>query len=595
MILLMTRRLQPLSRISSYTFHNMKLKLKQDTEDCRVMYREGPQGTPFHTLLVEGYMDAPLDVCLCVSWESALYKKWWPQFRIPTFKIISSKCLQKIQFGEQISLVRTKLSWPLSDREAFLHYFEFEYFQDDLTIVLINSISESDSTDVSFNGFTNDGTLEGKDMVRIGMVGGFALQKVTPERSYFRTIANMDVKLDFVPPSLINFISRQLIGNGFRLYQKAVASVSKGDEDFNKALGDPLYARIRKALYFNGTLERMVEPEDIKNDDAPILPREHLIKTAEADPKDTDQKVLGNYCATDSLPERAPAANRKDFDEIEEEEINDAKHQSKTTEDDVKDTDQKVIGNYTTSEHSFPECVPAIDHKSYGEIEEVIGESRHLEQSSMEINRPMTGQIEDTCQIDHNHKVSISPAVENALETLDKIISLVQNVGFNAQSRFPYGITNEKLSTIGRNAEKELVSSKDTSCSNGGPCIEVSNNELVEKTAHDSRNSCGIYELRHLGSNSYAREGNHNRIAPASPEQNLSVPFETHQVAVCSSYRGDKTEEPIVDKNKEHNKQLSAEANGIQENILNAKKKKLKQQKTGLICCLPFSSSQVVA
>lgn len=27
------------------------------------MYREGPQGTPFHTLLVEGYVDGPLDVC----------------------------------------------------------------------------------------------------------------------------------------------------------------------------------------------------------------------------------------------------------------------------------------------------------------------------------------------------------------------------------------------------------------------------------------------------------------------------------------------------------------------------------------------------
>jgi len=35
----------------------------------------------------------------------------------------------------------------------------------------------------------------------------------------------MDVKLDFVPPSLINFISRQLIGNGFRLYQKVVDSL----------------------------------------------------------------------------------------------------------------------------------------------------------------------------------------------------------------------------------------------------------------------------------------------------------------------------------------------------------------------------------
>lgn len=32
----------------------------------------------------------------------------------------------------------------------------------------------------------------------------------------------MDIKLDFVPPSLINFISRQLIGSGFRLYQKVI-------------------------------------------------------------------------------------------------------------------------------------------------------------------------------------------------------------------------------------------------------------------------------------------------------------------------------------------------------------------------------------
>lgn len=40
--------------------------------------------------------------------------------------------------------------------------------------------------------------------------------------NFCRTIATMDIKLDFVPPSLINFFSRQLIGNGFRLYQKVI-------------------------------------------------------------------------------------------------------------------------------------------------------------------------------------------------------------------------------------------------------------------------------------------------------------------------------------------------------------------------------------
>jgi hypothetical protein len=27
------------------------------------MYREGPEGTPFHTMLVEGFVDGPVDVC----------------------------------------------------------------------------------------------------------------------------------------------------------------------------------------------------------------------------------------------------------------------------------------------------------------------------------------------------------------------------------------------------------------------------------------------------------------------------------------------------------------------------------------------------
>lgn len=27
------------------------------------MYREGPKGSPYHTLLVEGYIDGPLDIC----------------------------------------------------------------------------------------------------------------------------------------------------------------------------------------------------------------------------------------------------------------------------------------------------------------------------------------------------------------------------------------------------------------------------------------------------------------------------------------------------------------------------------------------------
>ncbi|KAG2562677.1 uncharacterized protein LOC120644679 [Panicum virgatum] len=221
-------------------------KVKQDTDQLRVMYREGPDGTPFHTLLAEGYADGPIDVCTCVSWESALYKKWFPQYNLPTFRIDQTGCLKKVRIGEEICLVRMKVPWPVSEREALLHYFELEYLKEDVVIVIMKTISDLDTINIRTHGFSRDGIPEAGDTVRIDVFGGFVLQRITKDRSFFRAIANMDIKLDFVPPWLINFMSRQLIGSGHKLYQKAVNTVATCDEDYKKALRGPLYVRIRE-------------------------------------------------------------------------------------------------------------------------------------------------------------------------------------------------------------------------------------------------------------------------------------------------------------------------------------------------------------
>ncbi|PKI63445.1 hypothetical protein CRG98_016112 [Punica granatum] len=60
-------------------------------------------------------------------------------------------------------------------------------------------------------------TLDSDSRLRLLSV---ALVSNSPSSSFSQTIANVDLKLDFVPPSLINFILRRLIGSGFRLYQK---------------------------------------------------------------------------------------------------------------------------------------------------------------------------------------------------------------------------------------------------------------------------------------------------------------------------------------------------------------------------------------
>ncbi|XLS53011.1 hypothetical protein HN51_013688 [Arachis hypogaea] len=45
-----------------------------------------------------------------------------------------------------------KVSWPLSMREAIAHYYLFEYFQDDLIVVLTNSVPESNGVNSIING-----------------------------------------------------------------------------------------------------------------------------------------------------------------------------------------------------------------------------------------------------------------------------------------------------------------------------------------------------------------------------------------------------------------------------------------------------------
>ncbi|KAI3910636.1 hypothetical protein MKX01_019127 [Papaver californicum] len=218
-------------------------KVKEDNDDYRIMYRGGPKGSPFHTLLAEGYADAPMDVCLCAAWEAALYEKWWPKVTVPTFRIMETRALQKIRIGEHLSLVRMKVTWPLSAREVIVHYLEIEYLEGDLIIGLLNSVPDIDKVTKETHGFSNEGVPEAKDIVRMDFVGGTVMKKLSANKTYFRTIVKMDLKLDFAPAWLINFIARQLLGGSCKLYQKTVAAVAKGDEDFEEALKGPLYLK----------------------------------------------------------------------------------------------------------------------------------------------------------------------------------------------------------------------------------------------------------------------------------------------------------------------------------------------------------------
>ncbi|KAJ8570601.1 hypothetical protein K7X08_037573 [Anisodus acutangulus] len=354
-------------------------KVKQDSEEIRVMYREGSEGTPYHTLLAEGYVDGPIDVCLCISWEAELYKKWWPQTTIPTFKIAACECLQKDRTGEQICLVRMKLSRPLSAREAVVHLFAFEYFQDGLIVVVANSISDLDNVDRSTHGYSKDGIPHVQDVLRVDLVGGFAIQKVTNNRSYFRTIGNLDINLDFIPPALTNFVSRQLIGGGFKLYKKEVALVAKGDEDFSKALKDPMYARIREALYSD---------EKIPNS---YITLELQVPLDEETRRNNDEKCPEPKVHRDNCVFNIPGQ-----------------------------------GNFEVRDKNIHSEVEEIEDENCEKIECLDEDDRKVR------DFPVNQLVQKPTK---NKNVGISPEVKQALGTLDKAISIIREYRCNLDIR----------------------------------------------------------------------------------------------------------------------------------------------------------------
>ncbi|XP_023528896.1 uncharacterized protein LOC111791682 [Cucurbita pepo subsp. pepo] len=521
---------------ASETVHS-EWKTKHDDEEFRVMYREGPKGAPYHTLLVEGFVDGPVDVCLCTSWESELYKRWWPQFNLPSFKILTSKCLEKVRISEQIALVRVKVSWPLSTREIIVHYFLFEYFQDDLVVVLLNSISDLDSIDITTHGFTRHAIPDPEDVIRIDVVGGFAIQKVSDTRSYFRTIANMDMKLDFVPPSLINFVSRQLIGSGFRLYQKVVASMFKSDEDFKNALKDPLYTRINEALYGRNQQDKVLEENElsfqIDQTGMHHFQEVHLENSTEESQENSmeDEKDHVIYDANE------PTKTAMEINEIEEEEYIEIRH------DEDEDRDKDAI----------------------------LGRS-----------------IAEKCNLEDQRITKISPEVEKALKTLDDAIYMMRKRRSNTETKAASCLSDEKPPDIEKDTGKNSSTSED---SNVHPKVELSaslsKNKTTERASNEPARTSSNHSSRRLGSSSsLSKDVNHNKIVPASPEQKI-LPLAPAEVnhTVSSFIKHGPTRNPNSNQSSDyHVKQPTGERNGVDKISENTVERYVRNRKTRYWC-----------
>ncbi|KAL9266719.1 hypothetical protein AKJ16_DCAP14059 [Drosera capensis] len=394
-----------------------------------------------------------------------------------------------------------KLSWPLTDREAVLRYFEFEYFKDDLVIVIINSVPDRESILYESKGFMHDETAEAGQTVRVDYIGGFALQKVTEGRSYFRTIANLDIKLDFVPPSLINFISRQLIGSAFRLYQKSVTSISDGNEIFGKVLSDPLYKRIREGIYSKGN----------PNDD---LENKFSQGDMTTEPEKQNQTAPNEHPDEDTADTEESSSKYKDMEISPNVEKHDANDNNKITESGVK-----------------------------------------------------------------RREVQLSPPVEEALGTLEKIISVIRSASIEQQT---LGEASEQVRKVkGDDPRRSLT--EDNAIGSGIGSESKSSDNLASSFGLNSSPT---------ESDSYANKVDHAKVDSEIAGKDLSSTANLPPLASHPISNGSK-KSPNSGKNIEGDSKLIVDAMRIHDEAKPSKKRKKssKLQKKLSFSCLGIFSS----
>lgn len=212
-----------------------------------------------------------------------------------------------------------------------------------------------------------------------------------------------------------------------------MSSISKTDRDFIDALGDPLYTKIRGALYSANISERAVEGEKIKNDVC-IFPEEHLIANKQEELVDICQEVHCDYHASESEPKNAVVTDRKAF----------------------------------------------------GEIEEESEENKHFEEDGKDTDHISTKEFNEGCNVNGKRSISISSEVEQALGTLEKVISVLREYGFNAQTGFASGLTSKDVEVLTKdsNFNDEVI-------------LEVLENEIIDGTSHERpRNNSSNHSFR---------------------------------------------------------------------------------------------------
>ena len=217
-----------------------------------------------------------------------------------------------------------------------------------------------------------------------------------------------------------------------------MASVMSSDkEEFSKALGDPLYARIREALYGTTTSASEVVNSGELQQDARIHPAEYLVESKSGVEKDTSKEDKISQCSNNVMPLTIDAPVREN---------------SKALGEIVELGEEEIIQSVEDDEK-----VSGISNEEVGAIVQKGSRS-----------------------------VSISSDVKQAIETLDRAISMIREYRLHSEMA---------LSSFAKEGSPcmEKIDRVDSYSTNiVKPCdknegrVEVPNKDILEGTSQEA-------------------------------------------------------------------------------------------------------------
>ena len=169
--------------------------------------------------------------------ESQLYASWLPSWTMPKLKFSRTEKLDQRGRCSQLLLVTVECPWPFSTREVVLDALAFDDIDESgVVAVLLNSCDCDDDERVP--------PIDHKygQCTRVDFHGGFLFRAIPSEGEAWKNarekhedemivsfIFNIDPKISYVPVSIIQFVTRTVIGTLWGMFMKIASKVKNGE------------------------------------------------------------------------------------------------------------------------------------------------------------------------------------------------------------------------------------------------------------------------------------------------------------------------------------------------------------------------------